>query len=224
VCGTRELRLLTIDEVGFRPLDPMVSNLFLRLVAARHERGTIVLTSNKHVRDWPAIFAGHEILTTAILDRLIHHVHVLSIDGRSDRFRKLGVLLGPAPDGCPPSTSESRIRKVLMTPACGNLPVYQLRELGFLHNRAILAAHGMVPSTSRAGDCWDNAVAESPCATFKRELVRDAHWATGYEALRAIAEYIEACYNGSGGIRRSATRPRASSPISVRTNQVETST
>jgi DNA replication protein DnaC len=87
--------LLIIDEVGFRPLDRIEANLFFRLVSARYEKGSIVLTSNKHVRDWPAIFADDEILTTAILDRLLHHVHILSIDGRSYRLRQLDALLGP---------------------------------------------------------------------------------------------------------------------------------
>jgi putative transposase len=54
--------LLIIDEVGFRPLDRAEANLFFRLVSARYERGSIVLTSNKHVRDWPAVFADDEIL------------------------------------------------------------------------------------------------------------------------------------------------------------------
>jgi DNA replication protein DnaC len=90
--------LLIIDEVGFRPLDRTEANLFFRLVSARYERGSIVLTSNKHVRDWPAVFADDEILTTAILDRLLHHVQVLHIDGRSYRLRELGALLGLKPD------------------------------------------------------------------------------------------------------------------------------
>ena len=81
--------LLIIDEIGFRPLDRTEANLFFRLVSARYERGSIVLTSNKHVRDWPEIFAGDEILTTAILDRLLHHVHIIHIDGRSYRLRDL---------------------------------------------------------------------------------------------------------------------------------------
>jgi DNA replication protein DnaC len=93
--------LLIIDEVGFRPLDRIEANLFFRLVSARYERGSIVLTSNKHVRDWPEIFAGDEILTTAILDRLLHHVVVVHIDGRSYRLRELGALLGPKPDAPP---------------------------------------------------------------------------------------------------------------------------
>ncbi|HLJ58736.1 MAG TPA: IS21-like element helper ATPase IstB [bacterium] len=90
--------LLIVDEVGFRPLDRSEANLFFRLVSARYERGSIVLTSNKHVRDWPAVFADDEILTTAILDRLLHHVQVLHIDGRSYPLRELGALLGPRPD------------------------------------------------------------------------------------------------------------------------------
>jgi DNA replication protein DnaC len=87
--------LLIIDEVGFRPLDRHEANLFFRLVSARYEKGSIVLTSNKHVRDWPEIFAGDEILTTAILDRLLHHVHIVHIDGRSYRLRELDGLLQP---------------------------------------------------------------------------------------------------------------------------------
>ncbi|HMS01347.1 MAG TPA: IS21-like element helper ATPase IstB, partial [Gemmatimonadaceae bacterium] len=63
--------LLVIDEVGFRPLDRIEANLFFRLVSARYERGSIIVTTNKHVRDWPEVFAGDEILTTAILDRLL---------------------------------------------------------------------------------------------------------------------------------------------------------
>jgi len=91
--------LLVIDEVGFRPLDRQEANLFFRLVSARYEKGSIILTSNKHVRDWPDIFADDEILTTAILDRLLHHVHIVYIDGRSYRLRELhGLLKQPASD------------------------------------------------------------------------------------------------------------------------------
>jgi len=95
--------LVIIDEVGFRPLDRSEANLFFRLVSARYEKGAIVLTSNKHVRDWPEIFAGDEILTTAILDRLLHHVVVIHIDGRSYRLRDLDALLKPGtPTASPP--------------------------------------------------------------------------------------------------------------------------
>lgn len=104
--------LLIVDEVGFRPLDRHEANLFFRLVSARYEKGSIVLTSNKHVRDWPEIFAGDEILTTAILDRLLHHVHLVHIDGRSYRLRELDRLLEPqAPGASPPPERGGEIKK-----------------------------------------------------------------------------------------------------------------
>jgi DNA replication protein DnaC len=98
--------LLIIDEIGFRPLDRMEANLFFRLVSTRYERGSLLLTSNKHVRDWPEIFAGDEILTTAILDRLLHHVAVVHIDGQSYRLRELGALLSPHREG--PRATDAR--------------------------------------------------------------------------------------------------------------------
>ena len=102
--------LLIIDEVGFRPLDRLEANLFFRLVSARYEQGSIVLTTNKHVRDWPEIFAGDEILTTAILDRLLHHVHILHIDGRSYRLRELDGMLQASQPGHPHPPGKEEIR------------------------------------------------------------------------------------------------------------------
>ena len=61
--------------------------------------------------------------------------------------------------------------------------------------RALLVAHGLVASMSRAGDCWDNAVAESFFATLKGDLVIDADWHTRAEATAALLEYIEVWYN-----------------------------
>ena len=61
--------------------------------------------------------------------------------------------------------------------------------------QAQLQAHGIVPSMSRVGDCWDNAVVESFFATLKRELVRSARWTTRAEAYRALTLYIDRWYN-----------------------------
>ena len=61
--------------------------------------------------------------------------------------------------------------------------------------RALLAAHGMVCSMSRVGNCWDNAVAESFFGTLKRELADGADWATREDARTAVFEYIEVWYN-----------------------------
>jgi transposase InsO family protein len=60
----------------------------------------------------------------------------------------------------------------------------------------MLAAHGIVASMSRRGNCWDNAVAESFFATLKVELAHDAHWATRAQAQADLFEYIECFYNG----------------------------
>ena len=61
--------------------------------------------------------------------------------------------------------------------------------------RARLAAHGAVASMSRAGNCWDNAVAESFFATLEHELIAIETWRTRDEARRALFEFIEVWYN-----------------------------
>lgn len=68
--------------------------------------------------------------------------------------------------------------------------------------RAVLAAHGMLASMSRKGDCWDNAVAESFFATLERELIARRDWRTRAEARQAIFQYIEIRYNR---VRRHST-------------------
>lgn len=55
----------------------------------RYQRGSTILTTNKSVKDWPEILAGDEVMTTAILDRLLHRCHMLHIRGRSYRLRDL---------------------------------------------------------------------------------------------------------------------------------------
>ena len=81
--------LLAIDEMGDDPLTRDEASLFFRLVSYRYGRGAMMLTTNKGIRDWPELFAGDEILATAILDRLLHRSHVLNIKGRSYRLREL---------------------------------------------------------------------------------------------------------------------------------------
>lgn len=81
--------LVIIDEVGFAVMSREEASLFFRLVSYRYGRGSILITTNKGIRDWPEVLAGDEILATAILDRLLHHSHVLNIKGRSYRLRDL---------------------------------------------------------------------------------------------------------------------------------------
>ncbi len=85
--------LLIVDEVGFTPMDRCEANLFFRLISNRYERAATIMTSNKSVGDWPEVFAGDETITTAILDRLLHHAHVFNIKGRSYRIKDLAQTL-----------------------------------------------------------------------------------------------------------------------------------
>ena len=85
----RNTGLLIIDEMGFEPMNRQEASLFFRLVSHRYERGSILITTNKGIKDWPELLAGDEILATAILDRLLHRSHVLNIKGRSYRLREL---------------------------------------------------------------------------------------------------------------------------------------
>lgn len=86
--------LLIIDELGFEPMTRDEASLFFRLVTYRYGRGSILITTNKSVRDWTELLAGDEALTAAILDRLLHKAHVLNIKGRSYRLRDLEQTLG----------------------------------------------------------------------------------------------------------------------------------
>jgi len=81
--------LAIVDEVGFEPMSRLEASLFFRLVSYRYGRGSLLITTNKGIRDWPEILAGDEVLATAILDRLLHRSHVLNIKGRSYRLRDL---------------------------------------------------------------------------------------------------------------------------------------
>jgi DNA replication protein DnaC len=81
--------LLIIDEVGFEPMSRQEASLFFRLVSYRYQKGSILITTNKGIKDRPEVLAGDEVLATAILDRLLHNSHVIDIKGRSYRLRDL---------------------------------------------------------------------------------------------------------------------------------------
>ena len=80
-------KILIIDEVGYLPLDSLAANLFFQVVSARYERGSILMTSNKSFGEWGELM-GDPILATAILDRLLHHSHVVNIRGNSYRLKE----------------------------------------------------------------------------------------------------------------------------------------
>jgi len=99
--------LLIIDELGYLPVAPDAAHVLFQLVSRRYERGSILLTSNRAVGEWGTVF-GDPVVATAILDRLLHHSHVLTIRGERYRLRekRRAGLLGTTGAPAPPSTSS----------------------------------------------------------------------------------------------------------------------
>lgn len=85
--------VVVIDEVGFQPLSRQEASLFFRMISYRYQRGSTIITTNKSVKEWPEVLAGDEVMTAALLDRLLHRCHVLNIKGRSYRLRDLEATL-----------------------------------------------------------------------------------------------------------------------------------
>ena len=101
--------LLIIDEIGYLPLDKLQSNLLFQVISKRYERGSMIVTSNKGFSAWGEVFAGDPVIASAILDRLLHHSHVINIRGESYRLkekRQAGLFTHslplPAKGGDPP--------------------------------------------------------------------------------------------------------------------------
>jgi DNA replication protein DnaC len=91
-------KLLIVDELGYLPLETNAAHLFFMLVSRRYERGSILVTSNRNVSEWGSVF-GDPVAATAILDRLLHHSHVITIRGDSYRLRekRRSGLIKPTP-------------------------------------------------------------------------------------------------------------------------------
>jgi DNA replication protein DnaC len=80
--------LLILDEIGYLPLKKEQADLFFHVVAKRYEQGSMILTSNLSFGEWEETFDGNAALTSAMLDRLLHHAHVIQIKGESYRLRQ----------------------------------------------------------------------------------------------------------------------------------------
>ena len=80
-------KLLIIDELGYLPFEPKAAHLFFQLVSRRYEKGSTLITSNRSVSEWGEVF-GDTVVATAILDRLLHHSHVVTIRGESYRLKE----------------------------------------------------------------------------------------------------------------------------------------
>ena len=94
---------------------PDAAHVLFQLVSRRYERGSILLTSNRAVGEWGTVF-GDPVVATAILDRLLHHSHVLTIRGESYRLRekrRAGLLGTSSP---PRAAAESSIARAARSP------------------------------------------------------------------------------------------------------------
>jgi DNA replication protein DnaC len=88
-------RLLIIDELGYMPLDKAGAHDLFQVVAKRYEYGSLIVTSNLNFGQWDQTLADDSALAAALLDRLLHHAHVIPLQGESYRLkdkRKAGLI------------------------------------------------------------------------------------------------------------------------------------
>lgn len=79
--------VLILDEVGYLPIDQHGADLLFQTISQRYERGSIILTTNKAFKQWPSIFNNDSTITSAVLDRLLHHAQTIVIEGSSFRMK-----------------------------------------------------------------------------------------------------------------------------------------
>jgi len=94
--------LIVVDELGYLPLDRHGAEHLFGFFSQCYETTSLIVTTNLPFADWPAVFANDERMTGALLDRLTHHVHIVTIEGdsyrlRSSRKRKKGEEPDPSP-------------------------------------------------------------------------------------------------------------------------------
>ena len=104
--------LMVIDEIGYLPLSRTGAILFFQLMSNRYERASTILTSNKPFEEWGEVF-GDEVMAAALIDRVLHHCHIVNIRGNSYRMREHRTLATrlaglPAP---PPPDRDRRPRR-----------------------------------------------------------------------------------------------------------------
>ena len=105
--------LLVIDEIGYLPVSQTGAMLFFQLINRRYERASTVLTSNKGFEEWGQIL-GDEVMAAALIDRLLHHCHIVNIRGSSYRMRKhtdlSKILHSPPAESSPLPPKRKRAR------------------------------------------------------------------------------------------------------------------
>ena len=80
-------RLLILDELGYLPIDKTGADLLFQIISQRYERASIAITTNRVFKHWPEIFNHDATLTSAVLDRLLHHAETVILEGNSFRMK-----------------------------------------------------------------------------------------------------------------------------------------
>ena len=80
-------RVLCIDELGYLPIDKFGADCLFQIISHRYERGATLVTTNRIYKHWASIFNNDAVLTSALLDRLLHHAETVLIEGKSYRSK-----------------------------------------------------------------------------------------------------------------------------------------
>ena len=80
--------LVILDELGYLPIDKTGADLLFQIISHRYEKGSLIITTNRAFKDWPEIFNNDSTLTSALLDRLLHHTETVVIEGKSYRMKE----------------------------------------------------------------------------------------------------------------------------------------
>ena len=79
--------LVIVDELGYLPIDKAGADLLFQIISGRYEKGSTVITTNLPYKNWPRIFNNDSTITSAVLDRLLHHAETVVIEGKSYRMK-----------------------------------------------------------------------------------------------------------------------------------------
>jgi DNA replication protein DnaC len=79
--------LLILDELGYLPIDKNGADLLFQIISGRYEKGSTVITTNQPYKNWARIFNNDSTITSAVLDRLLHHAETLLLEGKSYRMK-----------------------------------------------------------------------------------------------------------------------------------------
>jgi DNA replication protein DnaC len=83
----RRPRVLILDELGYLPIDKAGADLLFQVFSQRYERGSTIITTNQSYKNWLRIFNNDSTMTSAVLDRVLHHAETVAIEGRSYRMK-----------------------------------------------------------------------------------------------------------------------------------------